>query len=158
MISGRTKTKVFPEPVNAIPIMSLPDKMTGSPCTWIGVGWTMPFSFNSRRMGSGNLMSLKFLIGGGASSPSTIICHCFRIASHCFLDILLIDNGGFHPVQRGSVYVIPLANSRTDISVFLSERCSIISFSCWTICSVGLTSGTSFFNWVAFARRLGLTS
>ncbi|GER48461.1 importin alpha isoform 4 [Striga asiatica] len=109
-------------------------------------------------MGSGNLMSLKFLMGGGTSSPSTIMCHCFRIVSQDFLGIFRICKGGFQPVTRGSVYVMPLASSRTDIRVFLSDKCSIISFSWRIICSVWVISGWSFLSWEALTSRLGLAS
>ena len=38
IIAGRMKRRVLPDPVNAIDIISLPDRTTGKPCICIGVG------------------------------------------------------------------------------------------------------------------------
>ena len=54
----------------------LPESTAGIPWIWIGVGFRMPFARRHSRMGSGYLMSLNDLIGGGTSSPSTRMCHC----------------------------------------------------------------------------------
>ena len=54
----------------------LPERTAGIPWIWIGVGFRMPFARRHSRMGSGYLMSLNDLIGGGTSSPSTRMCHC----------------------------------------------------------------------------------
>uniref|UniRef100_A0A8R7VGZ5 Uncharacterized protein n=1 Tax=Triticum urartu TaxID=4572 RepID=A0A8R7VGZ5_TRIUA len=59
MMRGSTNTRVFPDPVKAMPIMSRPESTTGSPCTWMGVGCTMPFSRSIRRTGSGKRRSRK---------------------------------------------------------------------------------------------------
>ncbi|RMX40748.1 hypothetical protein pdam_00015949 [Pocillopora damicornis] len=65
MIMGSVNTKVFPEPVNAIPIMSLPVRTAGMPWICIGVGCVMPFFFSVFRTARGNFISLKVLMGGG---------------------------------------------------------------------------------------------
>eukprot|EP00967_Tisochrysis_lutea_P107756 scaffold166484_cov33-Tisochrysis_lutea.AAC.1 len=77
---GRVNTRVLPEPVNAMPIMSRPERMTGRPWIWIGVGFLIPLESRWSRTGSGNRISLKLLIGGGMSSPSTNMCHLSRTA------------------------------------------------------------------------------
>ena len=66
IISGKTNTKVFPLPVNAMPIISRPNNLkytqyhtiqvkygevlpytAGIPCICIGVGWVIPFFFKA---------------------------------------------------------------------------------------------------------------
>lgn len=77
MIRGSTKTKVFPDPVNAIPIISLPCSLqkrtkkvigltsldlaytytVGMPWICIGVGWVMPLAFIDCIIEWGNFIS-----------------------------------------------------------------------------------------------------
>lgn len=75
MMSGKQKARVFPEPVNAMPIMSRPEKLmecasvsrceanvpctyaTGIPCNWIGVGVTMRLDFRYLSIAAGIFMS-----------------------------------------------------------------------------------------------------
>ena len=67
----------------------LPESTAGIPWIWIGVGFRMPFARRHSRMGSGYLMSLNDLIGGGTSSPSTRMCHCKKT---CVGDIYIGPN------------------------------------------------------------------
>uniref|UniRef100_A0A0A8YW84 ATP-dependent RNA helicase DDX41 n=1 Tax=Arundo donax TaxID=35708 RepID=A0A0A8YW84_ARUDO len=103
MMSGSTNTSVFPDPVKAMPIMSRPESTTGSPCTWMGVGWTMPLSRSLRRMGSGRRRSRKSRAGGGTSSPSTMMCHLRRSSSALARGMRRRRRGGFQPVSSGSL-------------------------------------------------------
>mmetsp|Transcript_3020 Transcript_3020/g.6843 ORF Transcript_3020/g.6843 Transcript_3020/m.6843 type:complete len:288 (-) Transcript_3020:272-1135(-) len=113
---GSANVSVFPEPVKAMPIMSLPASTAGKPWIWMGVGFLMPFSCRVRRIGSGKRMSLNDLIGGGMSSPSTRMCHLSRIPWHSSSLILRMCEGGRQPVDIESLYSTPLASSLTDIS------------------------------------------
>ena len=56
-IMGREKTRVLPEPVNAIPIISRPERATGRPWIWIGVGFLMPLLSRTRRIAAGIFIS-----------------------------------------------------------------------------------------------------
>ena len=51
---GSVKTSVLPEPVNAIPIMSRPERIVGSPWIWIGVGLLMPRACAGGGLGPGS--------------------------------------------------------------------------------------------------------
>ena len=62
-----------PDPVNAMPMMSRPDRMTGRPCIWMGVGFLMPFSSRCCRMAGGNFMSANEGMGGGRLVPSQMM-------------------------------------------------------------------------------------
>mmetsp|Transcript_17986 Transcript_17986/g.59058 ORF Transcript_17986/g.59058 Transcript_17986/m.59058 type:complete len:316 (-) Transcript_17986:871-1818(-) len=123
---GREKTRVFPEPVKAIPIISLPLRATGRPWTWMGVGRSMPLALSRSRVGFGNLMSLKSLIGGGTSSPSTMMCHFFLSLSLSSSVVSRRCLGGLQSVFIGSVYFTSLASSCTPIRAFFCERSSSV--------------------------------
>ena len=43
MTRGRAKVMVLPDPVKAMPTMSLPARATGRPCIWMGVGFSCSF-------------------------------------------------------------------------------------------------------------------
>jgi hypothetical protein len=43
-IPGIMNAPVFPDPVLAMPIISLPERLTGIDTDWIGVGVVHPFS------------------------------------------------------------------------------------------------------------------
>ena len=58
-----------PDPVKAMPMMSLPARMAGVPCIWMGVGFLMPFVSRVFRMAGGNFMSGKLGMGGGRWVP-----------------------------------------------------------------------------------------
>lgn len=49
-IMGMANDAVLPEPVSAHPRMSRPDKLTGMPCAWMGVGRSYPWCAMSFRM------------------------------------------------------------------------------------------------------------
>jgi hypothetical protein len=55
--NGRENESVFPEPVNAIPIISRPDSIRGMPWIWIGVGLTMFFLSKYLISADGNFIS-----------------------------------------------------------------------------------------------------
>ena len=74
----------------------LPTYTVGSPCIWIGVGVTIPFFFRPESMAFGNFISLKVLMGGGSSSPSTKICRVFLTFSWYASDNFRIQRGGRH--------------------------------------------------------------
>jgi hypothetical protein len=65
MIKGMENATVFPDPVKAMPIISLPLNATGRPCTWMGVGLLIFFSLNADNRSLGNPMPSNVLIGGG---------------------------------------------------------------------------------------------
>lgn len=77
---GKVKTMVFPDPVNAIPIISRPLRTAGRPCICMGVGLLMLREWSKSINGVGNRISIKVLIGGGTSMPSTSIRNFSRIA------------------------------------------------------------------------------
>lgn len=68
----------------------------GSPCIWMGVGVTIPFFFRPESMAFGNFISLKVLMGGGSSSPSTNMCRVFLTFSWYASDNFRIQRGGRH--------------------------------------------------------------
>jgi hypothetical protein len=72
MTIGSVKTSVLPEPVKAMPMRSRPVSATGSPCTWMGVGRSMPLALSASRMGLGKRMSAKDLMGGGTPEPAAV--------------------------------------------------------------------------------------
>ena len=100
MTIGREKERVFPDPVKAMPTMSLPESATVSPCICMGVGRVTFFFVNASSMGGGKAMSLKDRMGGGISSPSTSICHFCRILFHSSSPSLKILRGHLHPVGK----------------------------------------------------------
>ena len=110
----------LPEPVNAIPMMSRPLRITGRPWIWIGVGRAMPFRVSSSMMGRGNFISRNVLMGGGTSTPSTMMCHLFRTSSCSSSVSTRMCAGAFHPVTMECVYATSLESSWTDMSAFLS--------------------------------------
>jgi len=59
MTAGRAKARVLPEPVKATPTMSRPDRMTGRPCSWMGVGRLMPLASSHDSTAGGNFISAK---------------------------------------------------------------------------------------------------
>ena len=59
MTAGRAKARVLPEPVKATPTMSRPDRMTGRPCSWMGVGRLMPLPSSHDSTAGGNFISAK---------------------------------------------------------------------------------------------------
>jgi hypothetical protein len=68
----------------------------GMPCICIGVGLTMPLCFKACIIVRGNFISLKYLIGGGKSSPSTSMW-CFFLNSSCLcFGLLKMYLGGVH--------------------------------------------------------------
>mmetsp|Transcript_29458 Transcript_29458/g.95030 ORF Transcript_29458/g.95030 Transcript_29458/m.95030 type:complete len:250 (+) Transcript_29458:1067-1816(+) len=129
---GSVKTRVLPEPVKAMPIMSRPERMTGSPWIWIGVGFLIPLACKWSKTGWGKRISWKVLIGGGISSPSTRMCHLSRTACRSFSLISRMWRGGRQPVFITDVYCTPLASSLTLISglCWLSIDCSTCTVSC----------------------------
>ena len=72
----------------------------GIPCICIGVGWWIPFFFSPCKTGFGNFISLKVLIGGGLSIPSTSMCHFLRTFSCLDSGISKIYPGGRHLLTR----------------------------------------------------------
>lgn len=102
MMSGSTNTIVLPEPVNAMPIRSRPASTVGMPCTWMGVGFLMPFLSSPCRMGFGNFISLKERIGAGISSPSTRMRSLSRISSSLACGRAVMWRGGRQLVSIGS--------------------------------------------------------
>lgn len=80
--------KYFSCPVEAMPIMSLPDRTVGIPWNWVGVRQRMPFLFRPHRMATGNFISLKLLMGGGTASPATMVWYFFCMCSCCSSDML----------------------------------------------------------------------
>ena len=81
MRSGKQKASVFPEPVNAMPIISRPANLNrcklsyvvqrealtyavGIPCSWIGVGELMRFERKNLINGSGTFISCEATEGG----------------------------------------------------------------------------------------------
>ena len=81
---GSVNVIVFPDPVNAMPIMSRPDNAQGKPWACMGVGLTIPFANNPSKTGLGNRIRLNDWIGGGIFSPSTNICSLFLMALFSF--------------------------------------------------------------------------
>mmetsp|Transcript_13892 Transcript_13892/g.58836 ORF Transcript_13892/g.58836 Transcript_13892/m.58836 type:complete len:284 (-) Transcript_13892:237-1088(-) len=120
MIMGRTKVNDLPDPVNAIPMMSRPLRITGRPWIWIGVGRAIPFRVSSSIMGLGNFISRKVLMGGGMSTPSTMMCHLSRTSSRSSSVSFRMCAGAFQPVSIDWVYATSLESSCTDMSAFLS--------------------------------------
>mmetsp|Transcript_363 Transcript_363/g.1034 ORF Transcript_363/g.1034 Transcript_363/m.1034 type:complete len:241 (+) Transcript_363:388-1110(+) len=127
MSSGNRNDSVFPEPVNATPIMSRPDRMTGSPCIWIGVGLTMPSSSRRRTSARGSFMAAKESIGGGTSVPSAMIPSSSRISLRSFSVSRLSFSGGLQPVSMAifpsEICAFPLlsvASSFADMSARFS--------------------------------------
>lgn len=134
IISGSENAKVFPEPVNAIPIISRPENLKhehehrnvdwesseahaiGRPWAWIGVGSLMPLLLKNFSNEVGILISynknevqtptqkrcliyrrtVKLVIGGAMSSPSTNIEYFSRILWFCSSLRSRINLGGRH--------------------------------------------------------------
>ena len=117
--SGSEKTSVLPLPVKAMPIMSRPARIAGSPWIWIGVGLWIPFDASAASTAGGKRMSRNDLIGGGGSSPSTRMCHLSRIACRSASLVARMRAGGRHVAPIDSVYSTPFASSFTDISGFI---------------------------------------
>mmetsp|Transcript_5595 Transcript_5595/g.16319 ORF Transcript_5595/g.16319 Transcript_5595/m.16319 type:complete len:246 (+) Transcript_5595:1160-1897(+) len=141
MTMGRVKARVLPEPVNAMPMRSRPERTAGRPWIWMGVGLRMPLALRWSRMGWGSRMSRKLLMGGGMSSPSTSICHLLRTSCCSSSDRSRISGGGRHPVCRDSVYTTPLASSATDMrGRMLFSMLSRISLSSASRCSCSVSA------------------
>ena len=68
-IMGSAKTRVLPLPVYDTPTQSRPDRMTGSPCVWIGVGALILLLRRQRSVARGSRIDLKVVRGGGMWSP-----------------------------------------------------------------------------------------
>ena len=111
MTRGRAKVMVLPDPVKAMPTMSLPARATGRPCIWMGVGRRMFFAASASRMGAGNFMSRKDWMGGGMSSPSTRMCHLSLTASHAPSPWASSFRGHLQLVRKESLYSTPCASS-----------------------------------------------
>mmetsp|Transcript_17671 Transcript_17671/g.43698 ORF Transcript_17671/g.43698 Transcript_17671/m.43698 type:complete len:222 (+) Transcript_17671:568-1233(+) len=139
MIMGSTNVSDLPEPVKAMPMMSRPDRMTGRPWIWMGVGLLMPFFVSWFRMGSGNFISLNVRMGGGISVPSTMMCHLSRTSTHSSSVMLRMCMGGFHPVSMDCVYLMSLECSDADISAFFSVTFFRIAASSSAIFCAGVT-------------------
>ena len=103
-----------------MPMTSRPERITGKPWIWIGVGRVIPLRLSSFRIGAGNFISLNVLMGGGMSTPSTMMCHFSRSSSHCSFDNARMCAGGFHPVSIDWVYETSFASSFADINAFFS--------------------------------------
>mmetsp|Transcript_24391 Transcript_24391/g.52801 ORF Transcript_24391/g.52801 Transcript_24391/m.52801 type:complete len:495 (-) Transcript_24391:161-1645(-) len=138
MTMGRAKVSVFPDPVNAMPMMSRPESSAGMPCTWMGVGRVMPLALSASSMAGGIFMSAKLFRGGGQSSPSTRMCHFFLVSSWKLSGLASMCLGARQVVTSGSVRRVPVAISSEDMRAFvetwLASFSSAISLSFCCIC------------------------
>mmetsp|Transcript_30873 Transcript_30873/g.73528 ORF Transcript_30873/g.73528 Transcript_30873/m.73528 type:complete len:336 (+) Transcript_30873:492-1499(+) len=149
--SGSENTSVLPEPVKAMPIMSRPDRTTGRPCTWIGVGLVMFFDFRCSMTGCGKRISLNDVTGGGMSSPSTRIAHFFLTASCSLAFSFRTPHGGRQPVSIELSYSTPFASSFTLFSAVFMVMCLRMSCS-----SSSCFSGSAFSGMVARVLALAM--
>ncbi len=124
---GRAKTSVLPEPVKATPIMSRPERMTGRPCTWIGVGLLIPLLSRCCSTGAGNFMSWNDRMGGGRLWPSVMMWNLCRTAACSSPVICRSFSGGFHPVFMLLVYTTPCSKATIQVMVNLQGPCFTLS-------------------------------
>ena len=129
MMAGSENARVLPEPVNAIPIRSRPERMTGRPCIWMGVGREMPLEARTRRTGPGARVCSKSTTGAGRCSPSTTMRCLSRIACASSSVRHRQIAGGVQPVGTARENSIPLASSRADLSAALAVIALSISCS-----------------------------
>mmetsp|Transcript_2871 Transcript_2871/g.10915 ORF Transcript_2871/g.10915 Transcript_2871/m.10915 type:complete len:480 (-) Transcript_2871:101-1540(-) len=138
--SGRAKVTVLPDPVNAMPIMSLPDNATGMPWTWIGVGRLMPFALSASTNWGGSPIASNFLIGAGGSSPSTRMPHFSRMARDASADWCSDPAGGRQRVSSDFCTTRSAASSLADFNALIcadaASRTSRSSSSLWRRASI----------------------
>uniref|UniRef100_A0A0A9GI28 DEAD box RNA helicase, putative n=1 Tax=Arundo donax TaxID=35708 RepID=A0A0A9GI28_ARUDO len=74
---GRTKARVLPDPVFAIPIQSRPLIMTGNACACIGIGFSKPSFLMVSRSLLVSPLCIHVFIGLGTSFPCTLSSSSF---------------------------------------------------------------------------------
>ena len=129
MTAGSENASVLPDPVNAIPIMSRPERITGSPCIWIGVGRVIPLEASTRSTGGGARVCANSTTGGGRCSPSTTMRCLSRMACASSSVRQRQIDGGVQPVLTERENSIPFASSRADLSAALAVMALSISCS-----------------------------
>ena len=72
--AGRRKPQVFPEPVLAMAMTSLPLTARGHACAWMGVGDAYPCLSKAAMSFRGNGASWNLVIGSGVPSATTMAC------------------------------------------------------------------------------------
>lgn len=116
----------------------------------------LPFSLSTCKMHFGIFISLKEAIGGGTSSPSTLIPVSCLTSSCLSAGKLIIQRGTVQFVLIGSMYWMPLANSVKLSKAFVSATlCKIFSssLSCFSR-SDSFMAVAFFFNSLCWSSRL----
>jgi len=100
------------DPVKATPTMSLPERATGRPWTWMGVGLLMPMDCKYRRSAGGRPRSLNFFTGcGNGAWPVIIMWYLLRMAlAVSMLMSRTLAETGSQPRSRLVVYLFTCNN------------------------------------------------